>query len=68
MWSLPRKLATNPLILGCVAGLVVNLAHLRLPAALLDTAGILGQAALATGMLRALPPQFQRAALADVGR
>lgn len=51
MRTLPRQLATNPLILGCVAGLVINLGGLPVPPALLDTAAILGHAALAAGML-----------------
>ncbi|MFC5730596.1 MULTISPECIES: AEC family transporter [Nocardioides] len=49
--TLPRQLATNPLILGCMAGLGINLGGLGVPPALLDTAAILGHAALATGML-----------------
>jgi predicted permease len=51
MRTLPRQLATNPLILGCAAGLVINLGGVRVPTALLDTGAILGQAALAAGML-----------------
>lgn len=51
MRTLPRQLATNPLILGCAAGLVINLGGLPVPTALLDTAAILGHAALAAGML-----------------
>ncbi len=51
MRTLPRQLATNPLILGCAAGLVINVGGVPVPTALLDTAAILGQAALAAGML-----------------
>lgn len=51
MRTLPRHLATNPLILGCAAGLVINVGGLPVPSSLLDTAAILGYAALATGML-----------------
>jgi malonate transporter len=51
MRTLPRQLATNPLILGCTAGLVINLGGLPVPTALLDTAVILGHAALGAGML-----------------
>ncbi|MQT03325.1 AEC family transporter, partial [Streptomyces jumonjinensis] len=51
MGSLPRQLAANPLILGCAAGLVVNLSGLPVPAALLGTADVLGDAALACGMI-----------------
>ncbi|GLF96900.1 AEC family transporter [Streptomyces yaizuensis] len=49
--SLPRQLATNPLILGCVAGLALNVSGLPLPEPLTGTARILGDAALACGML-----------------
>ncbi|MER6915134.1 AEC family transporter [Streptomyces sp. NPDC000594] len=49
--TLPRQLATNPLILGCAGGLALNLSGLPLPAPLLGTAEILGEAALACGML-----------------
>ncbi|ANW21633.1 AEC family transporter [Streptomyces clavuligerus] len=49
--TLPRQLAGNPLILGCAAGLALNLSGLPLPAALVGTADLLGDAALACGML-----------------
>ena len=40
------RIITNPLILGSVAGGVVNLGHVPVPAAVTDTLALLGQAAL----------------------
>ncbi|SDM77155.1 AEC family transporter [Maricaulis salignorans] len=44
--SILYRIVTNPLILGSVAGGVVNLAHIPVPAALTDTLSLLGEAAL----------------------
>ncbi|WP_417497484.1 AEC family transporter [Maricaulis sp.] len=44
--SILYRIVTNPLILGSVAGGVVNLAHVPVPAALIDTLTLMGQAAL----------------------
>ncbi|WP_417493652.1 AEC family transporter [Maricaulis sp.] len=44
--SIVYRIITNPLILGSVAGGVVNLAHIPVPAAVIDTLTLLGQAAL----------------------
>ncbi|WP_339741700.1 AEC family transporter [uncultured Maricaulis sp.] len=44
--SILYRIVTNPLILGSVAGGVVNLAHIPVPAALMDTLTLMGQAAL----------------------
>lgn len=41
-----KTLATNPLLLAILAGIVVNFAGLPLPSALRDTLNLLGQAAL----------------------
>lgn len=50
-----RRIATeilrNPLVLGCVAGLVLNMTGIRLPAWLLTPLDWLGQGALAVGLL-----------------
>lgn len=44
--SILYRIATNPLILGSVAGGVVNLAHVPVPGAIADTLALMGQAAL----------------------
>ncbi|WP_417482037.1 AEC family transporter [Maricaulis sp.] len=44
--SILYRIVTNPLILGSVAGGVVNLAHIPVPAAVIDTLTLMGQAAL----------------------
>ncbi|WP_417495829.1 AEC family transporter [Maricaulis sp.] len=44
--SILYRIVTNPLILGSVAGGVVNLAHIPMPGAITDTLSLLGQAAL----------------------
>tara|TARA_R110000868_G_scaffold323066_2_gene584014 strand:- start:3204 stop:4112 length:909 start_codon:yes stop_codon:yes gene_type:complete len=44
--SILYRIVTNPLILGSVAGGVVNLAHIPVPAAVIDTLTLLGEAAL----------------------
>ncbi|WP_417470390.1 AEC family transporter [Maricaulis sp.] len=44
--SILYRIITNPLILGSVAGGVVNLAHIPVPAAVMDTLTLMGQAAL----------------------
>jgi len=49
--GIARTLARNPIILATLAGLLVNLAGLALPAALAATLDILGDAALALGLL-----------------
>ena len=46
-----RAVATNPLILACAAGLVLNLSGLGLPAVGADALTILGRATLALGLL-----------------
>lgn len=51
--SLWRELATNPLILGCAAGLLINVTGLPLPDAAAATLKILGTPALVCGTLAA---------------
>lgn len=46
-----QLIATNPLILACLAGIGLNLVGVRLPAAINTVAGILGQASIALGLL-----------------
>lgn len=46
-----QLIATNPLILACLAGIALNLLGVRLPAAINTVAGILGQASIALGLL-----------------
>jgi predicted permease len=46
-----RSLAGNPLILACLAGLVVNLTGLRLPPLVIEPLGMLARATLALGLL-----------------
>ncbi|MGE0154617.1 MAG: AEC family transporter [Reyranellaceae bacterium] len=46
-----RLIASNPLILACLAGIALNLLGVRLPAAVNAVAGILGQASIALGLL-----------------
>lgn len=46
-----RAVATNPLILSCLAGVAFNLSGLGLPAPAADTLAILGRATLALGLL-----------------
>jgi len=49
--QLGRGLATNPLILACLAGLSINASGWQLPGFLEDTARLLGQTALPLGLL-----------------
>lgn len=49
--SLLRAVATNPLILACLAGVALNLSDVRLPEALAKLLALLGQATLALGLL-----------------
>jgi hypothetical protein len=51
--GLVRALATNPLIIATVSGLVFNLAGLRLPAWLEPTLARMGSAAVALGLMTA---------------
>jgi malonate transporter and related proteins len=46
-----RAVATNPLLLACLAGTALNLTGLGLPALLRDPLAILGRATLALGLL-----------------
>ena len=46
-----RSLATNPLILACVAGLAVNLSGVRLPAPVEDSVAIIGRGALGVSLM-----------------
>ncbi len=48
MW---RELVTNPLILGCVAGLAINLTNLPMPSAVVAFLDLLSAPALACGTL-----------------
>jgi predicted permease len=48
---LARGLATNPLILACLAGMTINASDVTLPGFALDTARLLGQTALPLGLL-----------------
>jgi hypothetical protein len=49
--GLARELATNPLIVSTVAGLVSNLAGLKLPATVASFLGRLGSAGIALGLM-----------------
>jgi predicted permease len=49
--AVPRALLTNPLILGCAAGVAWNLAGPPLPALLAEPVGLLSRATLALGLL-----------------
>lgn len=49
--SLLRAVVTNPLILACLAGVVLNLNDIKLPETLTKLLAILGQATLALGLL-----------------
>lgn len=46
-----RQLATNPLILSCLAGFALNGMHITLPGALSDAMRVLGSASLPLGLL-----------------
>ncbi|NWH08568.1 MAG: AEC family transporter [Alphaproteobacteria bacterium] len=46
-----RLLLTNPLLIGCAAGIIVNGAALPVPASLFDTARLIGTAAVPLGLL-----------------
>ena len=46
-----RAVATNPLIVACVAGIAINLSGLGLPAVAAESLTILGRATLALGLL-----------------
>jgi predicted permease len=45
------SLATNPLLIACALGILVNTADVTLPAVLLQTAGTIGAAAVPLGLL-----------------
>ncbi|MEH6825293.1 MAG: AEC family transporter [Motiliproteus sp.] len=49
--GLLRQLATNPLILGCVVGLSLNLSGINLPGAAKETFALVGRAAFPIGLL-----------------
>ena len=49
--AVARELVRNPLILGCAAGLALNLLHLDLPLGVGGTFSVLGRAALPVGLL-----------------
>lgn len=49
--QLPRQLATNPLVLGCLIGLLLNLSGLGLPSSLDNLLSMLGKAALPMALL-----------------
>jgi len=46
-----RLIATNPLIIACVAGLALNLAGVKIPAAINTTADVLGKSSIALGLM-----------------
>lgn len=50
-WRIPYQIATNPLIIACVAGILINLFELPQPAWLLGALDILGKAALPIALL-----------------
>ena len=50
-WGIPFQIATNPLILACVAGILINYFELPRPAWILGVLGILGKAALPIALL-----------------
>lgn len=49
--NIARELATNPLILACVVGIVIAASGLSLPGPVLDTLTLLADATLAVGLL-----------------
>ncbi|WP_222710453.1 AEC family transporter [Quadrisphaera setariae] len=49
--SLPREVVTNPFVLGCAAGLLVNAAGVPLPAPVVASLDVLSAPALACGTL-----------------
>ena len=49
--ALLRAVATNPLILACLAGSALNLGGIELPRVVLEPLGMLGKATLALGLL-----------------
>ncbi len=51
MWRILREVARNPMVLGCAAGLVLNLGGVTLPEQVLAPLDWLGQGALAVGLL-----------------
>lgn len=51
VWPLLKTLASNPLILGCLAGLALNHSNIGLPGWSQDTVRLLGGAALPLGLL-----------------
>jgi predicted permease len=46
-----RVIASNPLIVACVLGIALNLAGIRLPAAINVTADVLGKSSIALGLM-----------------
>ena len=46
-----RVIASNPLIVACVVGIALNLAGVRLPAAINVTADVLGKSSIALGLM-----------------
>jgi len=66
----PREIARNPIILGCVIGWLINIAHLPLPGPLLGLMDILARAALPVALLAVgagLVLALERARLAALG-
>ncbi len=50
-WRIPYQIVTNPLIVSCVGGFLINLFGLPQPAWILGALGILGKAALPIALL-----------------
>jgi len=46
-----KNIATNPLILGCVVGIAVNLTQIQIPTAIDQTMNMISRGALAVGLL-----------------
>jgi hypothetical protein len=51
LWSAIKALAKNPLLLGCVVGIALNISGIGLPGWSRDTLSLAGQAALPLGLI-----------------
>lgn len=67
LWSAIKALAKNPLLLGCVVGIVLNVTGIGLPGWSRDTLSLAGQAALPLGLI-AVGVALQLKALRGTGR
>lgn len=67
LWNAIKALAKNPLLLGCVAGIGLNVTGIGLPGWSRDTLSLAGQAALPLGLI-AVGVALQLKALRGTGR